>query len=233
MNSPLILPSRRLFLGSAALGLGMSSFFTVKGAFAEQLARTPKMTEGPFYPDKLPLDTDNDLIIIKDSITPAIGEITHLTGRVLSTAGEPINNAVIEIWQCDAKAVYLHTRDSGPKKAQQDKNFQGYGRFTTDSKGAYRFRTIKPVPYPGRPAPHIHFKVTKGSRELITSQIFMSGDPGNKKDFLFLGIRDAFERELLLADFKKVKDSKIGELSANFDIVVGVTPDETPKERKK
>ena len=168
--------SRRHFLGgSLALGLGAAALTTVRGAFAEQLARTPRMTEGPFYPDKLPLDTDNDLIIINDSLTPAIGEITHLTGKILSAASEPIKDAVIEIWQCDANAVYLHTRDSGPKKAQQDKNFQGYGRFTTDSKGQYRFRTIKPVPYPGRPAPHIHYKVKKGGRELITSQIFIAG----------------------------------------------------------
>jgi protocatechuate 3,4-dioxygenase beta subunit len=227
-----LLPSRRLFLNSLALGLGASSFFTVRGAFAEQLSRTPHMTEGPFYPDKLPLDTDNDLIIINDSLTPAIGEITHLTGKILSAAGEPIRDAVIEIWQCDANAVYLHTRDSGPKKAQQDKNFQGFGRFTTDSKGQYRFRTIKPVPYAGRPAPHIHYKVKKGGRELITSQIFIAGHPGNKRDGVFFDVRDAFERELIQTDFKPIKGSKTGELAANFDIVVGVTPDQT-RERKR
>src|SRR5438067_613215 len=106
-----LLPSRRLFLGSLAWGAGAAAFFTVRGAFAEELARTPRMTEGPFYPDKLPLDTDNDLIIINDSITPAVGEITHLGGRVLSPSGEPIKDAVVEIWQCDANAVYIHTRD--------------------------------------------------------------------------------------------------------------------------
>src|SRR5207237_6818853 len=135
----------------------------------------------------LPLDTDNDLIIINDSITPAVGEITHLGGRVLSASGEPIKDAVVEIWQCDAHAVYIHTRDSGPKKDKQDKNFQGFGRFTTDAKGGYRFRTIKPVPYPGRPAPHIHFKVKKGERELLTSQFFIAGHSGNKQDGVFRG----------------------------------------------
>ena len=58
--------------------------------------------------------------------------------------GRPIKDATVEIWQCDAKAVYLHTRDSVPKAAQRDQNFQGFGRFTTGSKGEYRFRTIKP-----------------------------------------------------------------------------------------
>src|SRR5262249_47773967 len=97
-------PSRRLFLGSLAAGLASSSFFTVRGAFAEELARTPAVMEGPFYPPRLPLDTDNDLIIINNSITPAVGEITHLSGRILGRNGSPIRNAVVEIWQCDAQA---------------------------------------------------------------------------------------------------------------------------------
>jgi len=219
--SDLYLPDRRLFLGSLA-----ASFFTVRGAFAEQLFATPRLTEGPFYPDKLPLDQDNDLIIVNDSLTPAVGEITHLTGRVLTASGEPVKDATVEIWQCDAKAVYLHTRDSGPKAAQQDKHFQGYGRFTTASDGGYRFRTIKPVPYPGRPAPHIHFKIKKGDRELITSQLMIRGHEGNARDGVFNGVRDVIDRELLMTDFKPIADSKTGELSARFDIVLGRTPDE-------
>jgi protocatechuate 3,4-dioxygenase, beta subunit len=226
MHKPVLLPTRRLFLGGLTLGVGAASFFTVRGLFAEQLARTPRMTEGPFYPDKLPLDTDNDLIIINDSITPAVGEITNLSGRVLSPSGEPVKDAVVEIWQCDANAVYIHTRDSQAKKDQQDKNFQGFGRFTTDSKGGYRFRTIKPVPYPGRPAPHIHVKVKKGDRELLTTQLFINGHPGNKRDHVFFDVRDPFERELVLVDFKPIKDSKTADLSARFDIVLGLTPRE-------
>ncbi|OAI54069.1 intradiol ring-cleavage dioxygenase [Planctomyces sp. SCGC AG-212-M04] len=219
--SQLHLPDRRLFLGTLA-----ASFFTVKGAFAEELFSTPALTEGPFYPDKLPLDQDNDLIKINDNITPAVGEITHLTGRILTASGEPVKDATVEIWQCDANAVYLHTRDSGSKSAQQDKNFQGFGRFTTASDGGYRFRTIKPVPYPGRPAPHIHFKVKKGDRELITSQLMIRGHEGNLKDGVFSGIRNVIDRELLMTDFKAVPNSKTGELAAHFDIVLGKTPDE-------
>jgi protocatechuate 3,4-dioxygenase beta subunit len=148
--------SRRKFVQSTAFG---AALFATRGLFAELLFETPSMTEGPFYPDKLPLDLDNDLIVINDSITPAVGEITNLTGRILNANGSPIKDATIEIWQCDANAVYLHTRDSASKKDQQDKNFQGFGRFVTNAAGEYRFRTIKPVAYPGRPAGHIHFKV--------------------------------------------------------------------------
>ncbi|APW63589.1 protocatechuate 3,4-dioxygenase [Paludisphaera borealis] len=215
--------SRRAFLGACSAS---AAFFTTRGLFAEELARTPSRTEGPFYPDKLPLDTDNDLIIIKDGITPAVGEITHLTGRVLDVTGSPVRDATIEIWQCDANAVYLHTTDSGQKVDQQDKNFQGFGRFTTGSTGEYRFRTIKPVPYPGRPAPHIHFKVKKGDRTLLTSQINIAGHPGNEVDGVVRGGIGVFDRELLMTDFKPIPGSKIGELVAEFTIVLGRTPDE-------
>src|SRR5437773_1782338 len=97
--------SRRGFIrGGLAVG---TVWFTTPGLFAEELLRTPALTEGPFYPDKLPLDTDNDLIIIGDHTTPAVGEITHLTGRVLDASGSPVKNATVEIWQCDANQVYI------------------------------------------------------------------------------------------------------------------------------
>lgn len=213
--------SRRTFLSTLALG---SAAYTVPGLFADELARvrTPPQTEGPFYPDKLPLDTDNDLIIINNAITPAVGEITHLTGRILDAKGSPVRNALVEIWQVDAKAVYLHTADSGKKS--RDTNFQGYGRFLTGSSGEYYFRTIKPVPYPGR-TPHIHFKIRKGSKELLTTQCYVKGEARNERDGIFRGIRDPKAREAVLVDFAPIKDSRIGELSARWDIILGLTPE--------
>lgn len=222
MSNPFVHPNRRLFLGAFGAGL-----FTTKGLFAEQLMfPTPALTEGPFYPDRLPLDQDNDLIKVGDDVTPAVGEITHLTGRILTAAGSPIRNATVEIWQCDANAVYLHTADSGPKADQQDKHFQGYGRFETDSTGEYRFRTIKPVPYPGRPAPHIHIKVKRGDRELLTSQLLIRGHEGNEQDGVYAGVNDLVDRELVLADFTPIPDSKLGEYACNWDVIIGRTPDD-------
>jgi protocatechuate 3,4-dioxygenase, beta subunit len=223
MNAMNSLLSRRAMLrGGLVLG---SAVLLAPGVFAEQLARTPRLTEGPFYPDRLPLDTDNDLLIVNDSITPAVGEITHLTGRVLSAAGEPVRGVVVEIWQVDNRGVYLHSADSG--RRQRDTSFQGFGRCATSSEGAYRFRTIKPVPYTGR-TPHIHVKVKKGDRELLTTQIFVNGHPQNRRDMVLGGIRDPFDRELVLVDFTPIKDSKLGELAARFDIVLGVTPSDAP-----
>ena len=103
--------------------------------------------EGPFYPDKLPLDTDNDLLIVNDSITPAVGQITYLSGRVLDRRGNPLRNAVVEIWQVDGKGVYLHS--GSENRDRRDAHFQGYGRFLTGARGEYCFRTVKPVPYTG------------------------------------------------------------------------------------
>lgn len=233
MNGGLFVPERRLFLGKLGAGLvAWGAFYTVPGLFAEQLfLPTPRLTEGPFYPDELPLDQDNDLILISDKTTPAVGEITHLMGRVMSHNGSPVKDALVEIWQCDANAVYLHTADSAQKKSQQDQNFQGYGRFSTDGEGRYRFRTIKPVPYPGRPAPHIHIKVSKGDRELLTSQIMIRGHAGNLRDGVFRQAGDLVDRELILTDFKPMMESKIGELAATFDIVLGRTPDEREFEK--
>lgn len=209
--------TRRHFLRGAALG---AVAYTTPGLFAEELTRTPQVMEGPFYPDKLPLDTDNDLLIVNDALTPAVGEITHLSGLILGPSGEPIRNAFVEIWQVDANGSYLHADSSN--RDRYDKNFQGYGRFLTDSKGQYYFRTIKPVPYPGR-TPHIHVGVSRNGKRIFTTQLFIKGHPQNEEDFLFRGIQDPMARKSVLAEFKPLEHSKIGELAASFNIVLGTT----------
>lgn len=212
-------PTRRNLLRSA-FAVGALSRLS-PALFAEELARTPDVEEGPFYPyKKLPLDRDNDLIVNNGSATPALGEVSNLGGRILDRNGSPIKNAIVEIWQCDANGVYLAEGDL----PRRDKNFQGYGRFETASTGEYRFRTIKPVPYNGRPAPHIHFRISKGGRDLLTTQLFIRGYAGNKQDGIFRRISDPIERELVSVNFTPVKDSKIKELAATFEIVLGRTP---------
>ncbi len=216
MKSHLLVPTRRLFLGSLGAAL-----FTTPSLFADELVRTPRQTEGPFYPDKLPLDTDNDLLIINERITPGVGTITHLTGRILDAKGNPVRNAVVEIWQCDNNGAYLHSgSDNGSRR---DGNFQGFGRFLTGSKGEYYFRTIKPVPYPGR-TPHIHFKIKRNGKELLTTQMYIKGEPQNLKDGIFRAVKDSKLQAALCAEFVPIKDSKIGELAANWDVVLGITP---------
>lgn len=212
--------TRRQFAKYASFGAAM---LLTPGAFAEELLGTPKMTEGPFYPDKLPLDTDNDLLIVNNETTPAVGEITHLSGRILDSSGAPVRGAFVEIWQCDSNGAYLHSGSSNRDK--YDASFQGYGRFMTDAKGQYYFRTIKPVPYPGR-TPHIHFAVSINGERQLTTQMLIKGHKQNERDGLFRNIRDPELRELIMADFKPIEDSKLGELQVDYDLVLGMTPDE-------
>lgn len=215
--------TRRRFVKNLAIG---AAAFTVPGAFAEQLILTPPQTQGPFYPDKLPLDTDNDLLIVNDRITPAVGEITHLTGRVLDAKGNPLRNILVEIWQVDNNGVYLHT--ASPNRQAWDANFQGFGRFLTGANGDYYFRTIKPVPY-GQGnilrTPHIHFALKAKGMDLFTTQCYINGHPQNPNDAVLRGIRDEKARQAVMVDFKPIPGSRIGELAARFDIVLGHTPE--------
>ena len=211
-------PSRRAFVRNLTLG---AAGLWVPGAFAEALTQTAKQTEGPFYPVDLPLDTDNDLIIVNDGLTRSVGTITHLSGRILGPSGAPIRNALVEIWQVDHHGVYLHKGSAGAEK--RDKNFQGFGRFLTGTTGEYYFRTIKPVAYPGR-TPHIHFAVKLKGREKWTTQLYIKGEPQNEKDGPIRGIQDPKKRESIICDFAPVPGSKAGELAAKFDIVMGFTP---------
>ncbi|MEX2170541.1 MAG: protocatechuate 3,4-dioxygenase [Pirellulales bacterium] len=212
---------RRWFLRKIAFG---AAAFSTTGLLAEELQRTPAQTEGPFYPNNLPLDTDNDLLIVNDGLTPAVGDVTHLTGRILSAAGEPVRNAVVEIWQCDSNGVYLHTQ-GGPRD-RLDANFQGFGRFLTGSDGNYYFRTIKPVPY-GPRTPHIHFAVYQGGKRALTTQCYIRGEKQNERDGVLRSMRDPQAADLLMVDFNPLPESNIGELTANFEIVLGTTPEQS------
>lgn len=234
MRSEAASPDRRRFLQRLALLGGV--WMTTPGLFAEELAAaaqrlqilTPGMTEGPFYPDRMPLDTDNDLLIVNDSITPAVGEISYVSGRILTPSGQPLRNAYVEIWQCDTNGSYTHSRGRNPN-GSFDPNFQGYGRFMTGSKGEYLFRTIKPVPYDLAGmyrAPHIHFAVSRNGQRRLTTQMLLRGHPANERDGVFRGVRDASARESVLVKFQPLEGSKLGELSAAFDIVVGETAED-------
>ena len=220
--------TRRQLIQQAAFS---AAAFSTPGLFADQLeqtlSKTAHQTEGPFYPNKLPLDTDNDLLIVNDSITPAVGKVTHLTGRVLDLSGEPIRNATVEIWQADSNGVYIHTR--GGDRDKLDGNFQGFGRFMTNSKGEYYFRTIKPVLYGNRP-PHIHLAVKQGAKRMLTTQIYTKDDPRNKTDRILNSIPQQ-SKERLIVEYKPLPGTKTGELATNFDVVIGATPEDPDHER--
>lgn len=206
---------RRFLIGLAASGplLLPAPLLRATG----QLDPTPPQSAGPFYPDELPLDHDNDLIRI-DNGEKAKGVITNVYGRVLDLNGAPVPKARVEIWQCDANGRYHHQED--PSSAALDPNFQGFGTTMTDAEGRYRFRTIKPVPYPGR-TPHIHFKVKGGVFDELTTQLYIAGHPQNPEDWLYRNVGSPELRQLVEAEFV-ASNSESAQLEAEWDIVLGI-----------
>ena len=146
------------------------SLFAVIGAAipgtvrAASLPRTPRDYEGPFYPSG-PRHQSNDLLI-----GPPAGDVLLLTGQLVSSKQLPIANAVVDIWQTDPDGHYKHPQDRRGGKRRSE--FAYWGEATTDEAGRFQFRTYVPGAYPSRPAQHIHYKVWRRGREVLTSQIY-------------------------------------------------------------
>lgn len=209
---------RGILRAGLAMGLATAlpvSFLTPVFAQARSLRPTPAQTEGPYYPDRMPSDIDNDLVQMMGRPAGGSGTITHLTGRATDTQGTPLAGLTVEIWQCDAKGAYRHSRD--PRGSGADPNFQGYGRTTTAADGGYQFRTIQPVPYAGR-TPHIHLAVSQGTRRRLVTQVYIEGFAGNARDGVLRSAGDA--AALLMARFEPAPGLEAGALRARFDIVL-------------
>lgn len=175
---------------------------------------TPGATEGPFYPTPAMrrADVDNDLVKILGSVQEAGGEVFHLKGRILNSDGAPLEGRRIEIWQCDMNGKYFHPGDR--QNIAFDPAFQGFGHDITGPDGAYEFRTIKPVTYPGR-TPHIHVKVFDGDREVLTSQFYVEGHPDNGRDRLYRRLSDSDAKAVSM-----VFESVDGVEQAVVDVVI-------------
>lgn len=175
---------RRHFVAGLAGALALPAA-AAAARTARPVAGTPAQTLGPFYPrdaGERPDDTDADLLQVRDGRVLTRGVPLYLTGKVLDRRGGPVAEAAVEIWQCDANAVYHHP-DGGPESAR-DPNFQGYGVARTGSDGSFHFRTIRPVAYPGR-TPHIHVRVQPAGARSFATQLYLPDEPANRRDFLF------------------------------------------------
>ena len=201
---------RRLLLGLTALAIPGFA------AAAGQKIATPRQTPGPFYPDEIPLDDDSDLTRVRGNPSNALGQVTDLSGRILNINGTPLNNLRIEIWQCDVHGRYRHPNDRGGP--DPDNNFQGHGKTLTNPDGVYRFRTIRPVPYPGR-TPHIHIAVFPDGERPFTTQLYVAGDARNEQDFLYRQV-PVTQRPLVTSPFRESSRPGV-EFEASFDIVLG------------
>lgn len=197
---------------AAAVALIALPFFWTgaRAQAAAPLRPTPAQAEGPFYPVEYPRDADADLLR-NGALSYQHGQPAWLEGRVLDVQGRPLRGAAVEIWQCDHAGRYHHPGDG----AAADAAFQGFGRASVDTEGRYRFRTIRPAAYPGR-TPHIHFKVKLGTRTLLTSQLYVAGEAGNTRDFLWRRLDGDAARAALTVPFEPAPDG----LRAQFQIVV-------------
>lgn len=208
---------RGLVMSGIAAGVAGLAVAGRAGDALAELVATPRQSTGPFYPVELPLDSDNDLVQVAGQPQQAAGEVFHLFGRVLDPDGRALSGAEVQIWQCDARGYYHHPRDRGD---QADPNFQGFGTAMTDAAGAYRFRTIRPVAYPGR-TPHIHFAVLGSEFEALVTQMYLRGEPGNERDGLFRRIRDPDQRESVLVAAEPAPEVEDSALAGTFDLVIG------------
>lgn len=207
---------RKLLLGISGLIIAGT------GSATAALLATPRQTPGPFYPAELPLDDDNNLTEIAGKSGRAKGIICDLNGRIIDINGNSLRDTRIEIWQCDANGRYRHPRENASRPI--DESFQGHGSTTTNEQGSYRFRTIRPVPYPGR-TPHIHIAVFPPGEPPFVTQLYIAGEQTNETDFLFNDI-PWDKRHLVTADFKPAEVPG-AEQQAGFDIILNRT-DGTP-----
>ena len=195
--------------GAAAALVALPFCWTsVRAQSAVSRRPTPAQTEGPFYPVRIPADADADLLR-NGNLNYGRGQPAWVEGVVSDLQGKPLAGAQVEIWQCDEQGHYHHPGDGD----RADPSFQGFGRVTVSGDGRYRFRTIRPVRYSGRTA-HIHVKVKLDRRELLTTQLYVEGDPDNERDFLWRNLGS--DRSLVTVPFRPGSDG----LKADFPIVV-------------
>jgi protocatechuate 3,4-dioxygenase, alpha subunit len=141
---------------------------------------TPSQTVGPFFHYALPFEGGDAL-----TNEATLGERIIIEGRVIDGEGQPVSDALIEIWQANSQGRYHHPEDT--QERQLDPNFDGFGRASTDEKGWFRFHTIKPgsVSGPGDTvqAPHISVSVFgRGLLKRLATRIYFSDEPGNEAD---------------------------------------------------
>ena len=211
--------SRRFFFKKLSLltFAGITSSKVLNASPCEKKL-TPIQSMGPFYPNNLKIEKDADLTQLKGHQKKAKGQLVKVSGIVQDQFCNPIEDAIVEVWQACYSGRYNHPSDTSKEKL--DPNFQYYAMMKTDFKGEYFFKTIRPGAYKAslnwmRP-PHIHYKVSlRGYKTLIT-QLYFNGDKLNEEDGI-LNSLSLKEKKLVIVDFKK--DNQ-GVLSGNFIITL-------------
>jgi protocatechuate 3,4-dioxygenase alpha subunit len=157
---------------------------------------TPSQTVGPFF--DFGLEFDGSEIVAGDL---AAGRHIIIEGSVRDGAGDPVGDAVVEVWQANASGRYRHPRDEG--EAPLDPACGGFGRCATSPDGRFAFRTVQPGPTPGpdgtRQAPHLLVSVlARGILTRLATRIYFEHEPANAADRI-LAVVPADRRGTLIA----------------------------------
>ncbi|HXG51440.1 MAG TPA: protocatechuate 3,4-dioxygenase subunit alpha [candidate division Zixibacteria bacterium] len=176
------------------------------------MKQTPSQTVGPFYSLGLTRSPMNRL-----AGEGTAGEKIRIEGRVLDGDGQPVPDALVEIWQANAYGRYHHPEDKQEKPL--DPSFSGWGRCGTNERGEFWFETIKPgsVPGPGTTiqAPHINVAVfARGMLIHAHTRIYFSDEASNAGDPVLSCIRDKRRRQTLIA----ARENREGGAVYRFDI---------------
>jgi protocatechuate 3,4-dioxygenase, alpha subunit len=176
------------------------------------MKQTPSQTVGPFFALGL---TRKAMNVLASDATQ--GEKIRVEGQVIDGDGQPVLDAMVEIWQANAYGRYNHPDDKQEKPL--DPNFMGWGRSGTDKTGLFSFETIKPGPVPGPDdsvqAPHINVTVfARGMLVHAYTRIYFSGEAANETDPVLSAIKDKGRRQTLIA----AREEKNGKPVYHFDI---------------
>ena len=159
--------------------------------------QTPSQTVGPFFHDAL--SWPDAVALVRPETR---GERIAIVGRVLDGDGQPVPDALIEIWQANAAGRYDHPEDRQGKP--RDPAFRGFGRCASDADGGFRFATIRPGRVPGRgnslQAPHINVGLfARGLLRRLVTRIYFEDAPENAEDPILALVQDPARRATLLA----------------------------------
>lgn len=162
---------RRQLLRSLLLGAMLPVAGTARaGTDVAWLTTSPTDDVGPFYPTDWSGEIDANLASFGGA--SAEGRRLRIHGYLKDATGLPLRDAIVEIWQADARGLYRHP---GVPEARRDPGFQGYGRTSSDDDGGYVFLTVMPGRYGTRP-PHVHFRVAPPGRPDFVTQMYFRGD---------------------------------------------------------
>jgi len=209
----MLVTRRHLVVGAAAVA-------SASAAKSPTLVATSGQDLGPFYPILRPSDHDADLTRVKGRSGVAAGQPIQVLGRIVDLHGNPVANAQVDIWQCNAAGRYAHPGDTA-NPAALDPNFQGFARLASDRDGQFKFRSVKPKDYDtpiGRRTPHIHFLIDGHSERLVT-QMYFPGEPLNDSDFL---LRNAAPKQSVIAEAIDRLSADPQALAYRWTVVLGV-----------